>query len=169
MCTVSELPGPGPPCVRSRHLYPGPAPPHIIFVTYQFFWPAHRSFDEAADGYGRGEGFAVVILHTGRSPACPILSSSAVNQDGRSSGLTAPSGPSQTSLIQKTLTGGRISGNEVEIVAVHGTGTALGDPIEVGALGRGYGVLVTASSLTLASNKSCFGHTEGAAGEAPAS
>ena len=126
-----------------------------------------RSFDEAGDGYGRGEGFAVVVLRQAErshKSIGPIICSSAVNQDGRSSGLTAPNGPSQSRLIQQALTGGGVPGSEVGLVAVHGTGTPLGDPIEVGALGHGFGVPGAEASLTLVSNKSCFGHTEGAAG-----
>ena len=62
---------------------------------------------------------------------------------------------------------GHLLGSDVSVVAVHGTGTPLGDPIEVGALGHGFGVPGGPSRLTLASNKSCFGHTEGAAGTTP--
>ena len=88
-------------------------------------------------------------------------------QDGRSSGLTAPNGPSQSALIRTALASGGLAPPAVWAVSVHGTGTPLGDPIEVGALGQGLSYAAGASSgrpLTLLSNKSCFGHTEGAAG-----
>ena len=99
----------------------------------------------------------------------PIASiqASAVNQDGRSSGLTAPNGPSQTTLIRDAIKAGGISSQDLAFVAVHGTGTPLGDPIEVGGLG---GALKSQSTTSIehrpvmGSVKACFGHTEGAAG-----
>ena len=66
-----------------------------------------KTFDESADGYGRGEGCAVAVLqpgHTGGQPPLAVLAGSAVNQDGRSSGLTAPNGPSQSALVRGVLT-----------------------------------------------------------------
>ena len=97
-----------------------------------------------------------------------IICAGAVNQDGRSSGLTAPNGPSQTALVQEALVSGQLQASAVGTVSVHGTGTPLGDPIEVGALGQGLRApqpsVGTHRPLELVSNKSCFGHTEGAAG-----
>lgn len=61
----------------------------------------------------------------------------AYNQAGRSSGLTAPNGPAQTALIKTALAVARLAPQEVALVSMHGTGTPLGDPIEVGALGQG--------------------------------
>ena len=84
-------------------------------------------------------------------------------QDGRSSGLTAPNGPSQASLLRAVLQDASAAAAEVGIISMHGTGTPLGDPIEVGALGQGLGSL-NREPLTVLSNKSNFGHTEGAAG-----
>ena len=90
-------------------------------------------------------------------------------QDGRSSGLTAPNGPSQSALVRTALTGARTDPAQLAVTSVHGTGTPLGDPIEVGALGQalkgGEGV-TGAPAVVLLSNKSCYGHTEGAAGAA---
>ena len=66
-----------------------------------------KTFDESADGYGRGEGCAVMVLqpgHPGRQPPLAVLAGSAVNQDGRSSALTAPNGPSQSALMRGVLT-----------------------------------------------------------------
>ena len=85
-------------------------------------------------------------------------------QDGRSSGLTAPNGPSQSSLLKAVLQNASATAEQVGIASVHGTGTPLGDPIEVGALGQGLGS-ARRVPLTVLSNKSNFGHTEGAAGE----
>lgn len=139
-----------------------------------------KTFDASADGYGRGEGFAVLTL-------CPItetevlpillLRGTGVNQDGRSSGLTAPNGPSQTELIRDVMNSAEASPGELAYVALHGTGTPLGDPIEVNALGqalhhnhhkdnhsRSFDPATKRSRLALGSVKSCLGHTEGAAG-----
>ena len=66
--------------------------------------------------------------------ASAVVRATAVNQDGKSSSLTAPNGPSQQSLIASCLATAGISASTVAYVAVHGTGTPLGDPIEVGAL-----------------------------------
>ena len=85
-----------------------------------------------------------------------IVRGSAVNQDGRSSSLTAPNGPSQQALVAACLQEAELEATAVSLVAVHGTGTPLGDPIEVGALG---GVLKSGGGnpqrLTLSSNKVC--------------
>ena len=96
-----------------------------------------------------------------------IILGSAINQAGRSSGLTAPNGPSQSALISTALAVAGVSSADVRFVSVHGTGTALGDPIEIGALATALPAHAQQSyrgPLTLASNKSCYGHTEGAAG-----
>jgi acyl carrier protein len=93
----------------------------------------------------------------------------AYNQDGRSSGLTAPNGPAQTSLVRTALATAHSHPDVVQLMSMHGTGTPLGDPIEVNALGHAMETSSKSSSrnhhlVTLASAKACFGHTEGAAG-----
>ena len=136
-----------------------------------------RTFDAAADGYGRGEGFGVVLLASGgdsggggRAPLA-LLAGSAVNQDGRSASLIAPSGPAQRTLVAAALASGGLAASAVASVIVHGTGTPLGDPIEVGALagalggdGGGSGSAAPHAPPSLASVKATYGHTEGAAG-----
>ena len=91
-----------------------------------------------------------------------LVQGSATNQDGRSSSLTAPNGPAQQALIASAIQ--RSSATQVSLLATHGTGTPLGDPIETGAIGAALGRLPTPGPLLLASAKSCYGHTEGAAG-----
>ena len=76
--------------------------------------------------------FPPVLLSRGRSPA----TGSAYNQDGRSSGLTAPNGPAQTALVRTALAIAGALPQHVGLVSMHGTGTPLGDPIEVNALGQ---------------------------------
>ncbi len=91
---------------------------------------------------------------------------SAINQDGRSSGLTAPNGPSQTSLILNVMATSNIASESFAFAALHGTGTPLGDPIEVSALGVALTQPQDSRLRTIATGsvKACYGHTEGAAG-----
>ncbi|GAB4814934.1 hypothetical protein N2152v2_001980 [Parachlorella kessleri] len=124
-----------------------------------------KTFDSTGDGYGRGEGFIVAVLErrhaTEPRQHTKVLVGSSVNHAGRSSGLTAPNGPAQAALILAALAGGSCKASDVRYVSIHGTGTPLGDPIELGALAQ---VFQSTDAITLVSNKSCFGHTEGAAG-----
>eukprot|EP00884_Botryococcus_braunii_P010934 jgi/Botrbrau1/19842/Bobra.0124s0078.1 len=129
-----------------------------------------RTFDASGDGYGRGEAFTVVLLGESSIGQKQCIGGavlgSAVNQDGRSSSLTAPNGPSQQVLIAAALEDAALAQGRVEFVALHGTGTPLGDPIEAGALGKALGRDHGACGgvLSVGSNKACYGHTEGTAG-----
>ena len=90
---------------------------------------------------GRGEAVALAVLaHPDTLPpddavALAWVHGSAVNQDGRSSSLTAPNGPAQTALLRAALDTAGADAASVGVLSLHGTGTPLGDPIEVGALG----------------------------------
>ncbi len=130
-----------------------------------------KTFDEDADGFARGEGCGFVALKLlSRAQAegdriLAVIRSSAVNQDGPSSSLTAPNGPAQESLIRDALTKARLTAAEVSYVEAHGTGTALGDPIELQALGNVYGSARSGClPLLVGSLKTNMGHLEGAAG-----
>lgn len=127
-----------------------------------------QTYASSGDGYGRSEGFAVALLAPTNScsrHALGIVRSSSVNQDGRSGALTAPNGPSQSRLVQNSLERGVANVVDLRHVAVHGTGTPLGDPIEIGALAQSlHGSFTGNHHVILASVKSCFGHAEGAAG-----
>ena len=131
------------------------------------------TFDTSADGYARSEGSGIVLLkrlsdaieHGDR--ILSVIKGTAVNQDGRSSGLTAPNGPSQQVVIRKALENSKINANEVDYVECHGTGTPLGDPIEIQALQAVYGFSSGRTKehpLIIGSVKTNIGHTEGAAG-----
>jgi len=124
-----------------------------------------KTFDASADGYGRGEGFAIMVLSHALSDvqSLAILEATTVNQDGRSSSLTAPNGPSQTALVAQALRYASLDAACLVNVSLHGTGTPLGDPIEVNALGEALNS-TNNRPLALGSIKSCYGHTEGAAG-----
>lgn len=93
------------------------------------------TFNKAADGYQRGEGCGAMFLTPyGGDDSMATIIGTATNQDGRSATITAPHGPSQTEVIKKSMNFGGINVNLVTMAECHGTGTALGDPIEVGAL-----------------------------------
>lgn len=126
-----------------------------------------RPFDSNADGYVRGEGGAVLLLKRlsdAQNESLPILGlirGSAVNHDGKSNGMTAPSGTAQQEVIGKALENACLDAAEVGYVECHGTATPLGDPIELGALARHYG---KSEQTWIGSVKSNIGHLEAAAG-----
>ncbi|MBX2802935.1 MAG: SDR family NAD(P)-dependent oxidoreductase [Myxococcales bacterium] len=127
-----------------------------------------KTFSDAADGYGRGEGAGLVVLQrlddalAGGHPILAVIHGTAVNQDGRSNGLTAPSGRAQQEVIRAAWADGGVQARQVGLVEAHGTGTPLGDPIEVEALKA---VLGTEREVVhLGSAKTNFGHLETAAG-----
>ena len=121
-----------------------------------------KTLSMAADGYGRSEACCVLRLGGGRSAQSSpetLLLGSSTNQDGRSSSLSAPNGVSQKTVILMTREQG--SSAQVRNVEMHGTGTALGDPIEVGALSSiEADNLEKDSPLNLICVKSILGHGE---------
>ncbi|MFK7967416.1 MAG: type I polyketide synthase, partial [Burkholderiaceae bacterium] len=130
-----------------------------------------KTFDESADGYGRGEGCGVVVLKrlsdavANGDNVLAVIRGTAINQDGPSSGLTVPSRSAQARLIQSALAGPGLDPLDVSYVEAHGTGTALGDPIEIGALGDALGQGREAGRpLYVGSVKTNIGHLEAAAG-----
>lgn len=130
-----------------------------------------KTFDATADGYGRGEGCGIVVLKrlsdaiTDGDNILALIRGSAINHDGCSSGLTVPNGVAQQKLIRAALENGKVEPNAVSYVEVHGTGTALGDPIEVEALATVLGKgRLKEQSLLIGSVKTNIGHLEAAAG-----
>src|SRR5574337_27462 len=104
-----------------------------------------NAFDAGADGFVRGEGAGVVVLKRlidavrDGDRVLAVVRGSAVNQDGRSNGLTAPSTLAQREVIGEAMANADVDADSVNFVETHGTGTALGDPIEFDALSAVYG------------------------------
>jgi malonyl CoA-acyl carrier protein transacylase len=127
-----------------------------------------KTFDATANGYVRAEGCGVILLKRLKDAQADgdrilaVIRGSAINQDGHTSGLTVPHGPSQQAVIQQALENGSVNPTLVSYVEAHGTGTSLGDPIEVGALGSVFGQ--RQHPLWLGSVKTNIGHLESAAG-----
>jgi len=138
--------------------------PHMVSHTGRCL-----TFDASADGFGRGEGVAGLTLKDSASIEEPtdryaMVCGSCINQDGRSASMTAPHGPSQQECIVASLREANVTAADIMVAELHGTGTALGDPIEVGAL-RG---VMRKRDLPIykTSAKSNMSHTEATAGMA---
>lgn len=132
-----------------------------------------RSFDAAANGFVRGEGCGVVVLkrlsdaQRAGDPILALVRGSAVNQDGRSTGLTAPNVRAQQAMLRAALADAGLAADEIDYIETHGTGTPLGDPIELEALKAVLGgKRANGSHLVLGAVKTNLGHSEAAAGMA---
>jgi amino acid adenylation domain-containing protein len=146
---------------------------HIAFSRAGLLAPdGHcKVFDARADGYVRGEGAGVLVLKrlsdalATKDPIYAIIRGTAVNQDGRSNGITAPNPHAQESMLRQAYRNAGILPSQIQYVEAHGTGTALGDAIEAKALGA---VLQSGrragQRCLLGSVKSNLGHLEAAAG-----
>lgn len=128
-----------------------------------------RPFDANADGFVRGEGCVALILQrlddAQRDGAriLGVIEASGVNQDGPSAGFTAPNPLAQTALLRSTLGRAGLQPHDVGIVQAHGTGTPLGDPIELEAIAEAFGD-AGGVAPRVTSAKANFGHLEAAAG-----
>lgn len=125
------------------------------------------TFDIGANGFARGEGSGGLLLEHSSSPAVMTRRfvdwcGGYVNQDGRSASLTAPNGPSQQACIRASLRDARLDPDDVSLVENHGTGTALGDPIEQGSINAVFRKHQLA--LPVLGGKPNTGHTETCAG-----
>jgi acyl transferase domain-containing protein/NADPH:quinone reductase-like Zn-dependent oxidoreductase/SAM-dependent methyltransferase/NADP-dependent 3-hydroxy acid dehydrogenase YdfG len=147
---------------------------NIVFSKAHMLSPdgLSRTFDDEANGFGRGEGCGIVVLKRlsdARADGDRVLAlvrGSALNQDGPSSGLTAPNGPAQEAVIREALARAGVDPASVGYVEAHGTATTLGDPIELQALGAAFRDRPAGSPLVVGSVKTNIGHLEASAGVA---
>lgn len=130
-----------------------------------------KPFSPDADGIGRGEGCAAVLLkrlsdaERDGDRVLAVIRATAVNSDGRSNGLLAPNPAAQHALLTTACARAGLAPAHIDYVEAHGTGTPLGDPIEAGALGAVLGAGRDPDQpLLLGSVKSNLGHLESAAG-----
>jgi acyl transferase domain-containing protein/NADPH:quinone reductase-like Zn-dependent oxidoreductase len=130
-----------------------------------------KVFDAAADGYGRGEGCGVVILKRLKDALADgnrilgVIRGSAVNHNGHGSGLTVPNAQCQQALLRQALNVASVAPGQISFMEAHGTGTVLGDPIEMRAMGAALGEeLAGAPPIPVTAVKANIGHLEAAAG-----
>ncbi|MGK2868114.1 MAG: type I polyketide synthase, partial [Mycobacterium sp.] len=129
-----------------------------------------KSFDDSADGYGRGEGAAVVVLkrladaQRDNDRVLAIVRGGAVAQDGRTVGIMSPNGEAQEQMFRRTCRTAGIDPAGIGFVEAHGTGTPTGDPVELTALSAVYGTGRADQQCVVGSVKPNTGHLEGGAG-----
>lgn len=130
-------------------------------------------FDASGDGYVRSEGGGIFFLKDYDAAVADgnriiaVVAGTAVNTDGRKTGLTVPSASAQEALLTQVYAKAGISPDSIDYIEAHGTGTAVGDPIETHALGAAIGMKRNKSKpLLIGSVKSNLGHLESASGVA---
>ena len=132
-----------------------------------------KTFDEHANGYARAEGCGVILLKRlsdalrDKDTILAVIKATAVNNDGKSAGLTVPNGISQEEVMMMALKHTDLSSSDISYIEAHGTGTPLGDPIEVHAINKVYGTHRSPDNpLYLGAVKTNIGHLESASGVA---
>ncbi|WP_372739185.1 SDR family NAD(P)-dependent oxidoreductase [Neptunomonas sp.] len=145
----------------------------IAFAKATMLSPKGRCqvFDEAGDGYVRSEGGGLFFIKDydaairDGDTVLAIVAGSAVNTDGYKSGLTLPNPDAQASLLEATYRKAGVSADQIDYLEAHGTGTAVGDPIETRAISNALGIH-RSTPLPIGSVKSNVGHMETASGVA---
>lgn len=128
-----------------------------------------KAFDASADGIVRSEGCGTLVLKrlddalADGDPIRAVILGTASNQDGRTNGLSAPSGTAQQAVIRAALADAGLEADVVDFIEAHGTGTPLGDPVEISALGAVYGHSWKRPPL-VGAVKANLGHTEAVSG-----
>ncbi|KJS64700.1 MAG: hypothetical protein JL50_19400 [Peptococcaceae bacterium BICA1-7] len=148
--------------------------PHKYFVLSQSKFVSSdgrcRSFGEGGDGYVPGEGVGAVILKPLKKAVADgdniygLIKGSSINHGGRTNGYSVPNPKAQASLIYETLTKAGINPRTISYIEAHGTGTSLGDPIEINGLINAFDTRDRQQYCSIGSVKSNIGHLESAAG-----
>ncbi|MGM8849338.1 SDR family NAD(P)-dependent oxidoreductase [Salinicola halophyticus] len=154
----------------SLHLHPFG---FIIFAKASMLSPTGRCqvFDEAGDGYVRSEGGGIFLLKDYDTAVADgdrilaVVAGSGVNTDGYKKGLTVPNPDAQVALMNQTLERAGLTPDDIDYLEAHGTGTAVGDPLETRAIGAAIGQK-RKTPLPIGSVKSNLGHLETASGVA---
>jgi acyl transferase domain-containing protein/NADPH:quinone reductase-like Zn-dependent oxidoreductase len=146
---------------------------HIFSVRLGVLSPTStcHTFDERADGFGRGEGICAIYLKklsdaiANKDPIRAVIRSTAVNSNGKSQGINHPSSKGQEAIIREAYAKANLRYEDTGYFECHGTGTPVGDPIEVLSAGNVFASSRTSQNpLLLSSIKTNIGHTEGASG-----
>ncbi len=128
------------------------------------------TFDAAADGIAIGEAVAAVLLKpldralADRDRIDAVVLATATNQDGRSNGITAPNSRAQAELIRSAIARAGLDADDIDLIEAHGTGTPLGDPVEIAGLAAAFAARRRAEPVWLGSAKANLGHSSEAAG-----
>ena len=130
-----------------------------------------QTFDQGANGFVQGEGCGVVVLKSLEAAEADndriyaVIETSAINQDGKTNGITAPSGEAQKKLLASIYNENNIDAKKLAFIEAHGTGTKLGDPIEFNAINSIIGPQLNGQlQCALGSTKTNIGHLISAAG-----
>ena len=131
-----------------------------------------KPFSARADGYGRGEGCGMLVLRplaqarAAGERVLAVIEAVGTGHDGRTAGISLPSGAAQQALLGRVLAQSGRNAGEIAYVEAHGTGTAQGDPVEAGSIGAVYGCVARDGPLPIGTVKANIGHLEAAAGAA---
>ncbi len=130
-----------------------------------------RAFDASANGYVRSEGAGAVVLKrlsaalADGDPIYAVIAGSAINQDGRTNGMTVPSATAQEAMLREALASARLAATDIHYIEAHGTGTSVGDPLETQALAAVLREGRAANEpCAIGSVKTNIGHLEAASG-----
>lgn len=130
-----------------------------------------KAFDESADGVGQGEGVVAIVIKNlqnaikDQDNIYAVIKAVAINQDGKSIGITAPNQAAQTEVIIQAWDKAKINPETISYIETHGTGTKLGDPTEISAINNAFRQYTSKCQIcAIGSVKTNLGHTLGAAG-----
>jgi len=129
-----------------------------------------KTFDISADGTGGGEGSICFLIKSARKAEregdniYAVIKGSAINQDGKSAGITAPNAYSQAEVIRAAWKDSGVNPSDISYIEAHGTGTSLGDPVEISGIERAFHYTGSRQFCSIGAVKTNVGHLDAAAG-----